>query len=946
MARNRNAANSPVPRGYEFAVTEDSSGGMFELHNRRDSNGRLFGVFSVAPGRKAEAGNYSLRVELRQEGRVLSRFTAPISVSERTQWDVYYERAVDFVLRTGRLTGRRQYTDSKVREFIAELEANDGAFADIAFYGAISDEELQAIGKKALGEELEEAANRIGALGKAYSKSTIYGTSGTAPERDRLRNAIYLALTRYVDHFPVDDFANRKALLFTDRTHQWEYSDPISGAAVLIFQDLISDREQGIERAGEVEDRLFSFLQQLNFDLPEAWRLPSHVRYYLPSRLDQSSGAWADANRHHRTRSWALMPVIWRDYNRPLTELPWWYGDYQPFAEAGTAILPEWRPRGSFSDLQAWLATTVRHAKRYGQSGLLPDGSISHHVGHRQDMAHWAYGFEWIAGTTLKAVSLLEDTPWRIGSDLYDQISNFILFAYPWLIYMDGIDFQTVGRSHYEARTSEFGSTRLVKGIDAVLEARSTDTVLANEDRLASLRSEVLDKTLQKGGNIAFWANDYMVHRKGGRSPYFMSVKMQSARTRGAESFEGSPNGIHNGSGVLQVKTDGNEYNSGRYRWDWHALPGVTEELRSDPTPKQSEANLFSPEFFAGAASNGESGLAAFRYSSENPYTSASANKGYFFFEDRALALGNGVTRVRNSDGSTNEPIITTVDQAAWDTEITYRLNGAQADSLAPAGADIDTSFEITGDSWFHQGGIGYVIFPRGKTSLALKGGAGVVDSYSADTDPGRVFHLAIDHGTNPDGSGADGQYAYMLVPNAAASEMPGLLKELKNSLEFINTPTAQGHLYSVGGQTLVQLAFYSPGTAAFANGMSVNVDKPALVQLHGAQDGWNIVVQNPEHHADKAAIAATRGFQHILLPGPNRITVGVNLSLQPGIYNYNTQGPDVRHLPGQTVDVSNNGRGASILTFNLPDRLDAPRYGYREELYAGMPASVDIPAK
>ena len=31
-------------------------------------------------------------------------------------------------------------------------------------------------------------------------------------------------------------------------------------------------------------------------------------------------------------RSWATMPVIWYDYNRPLTELPWWYGDYEPFA--------------------------------------------------------------------------------------------------------------------------------------------------------------------------------------------------------------------------------------------------------------------------------------------------------------------------------------------------------------------------------------------------------------------------------------------------------------------------------------------------------------------------------------------------------------------------------------------------------------------------------------
>ena len=374
--------------------------------------------------------------------------------------------------------------------------------------------------------------------------------------------------------------------------------------------------------------------------------------------------------------------MIWHDYNRPLTELPWWYGDYSPFAAVSTTILPEWQPKGSFADLRAWLESTVRFGKRYGQSGILPDGSISHHVGRRQDMAFWAYGFEWMAGTTFKAVSLLKDTPWRIGDTLYNQVSDFMLYAYPWLIYEDGIDFQTVGRSHYQAGVAEFGSTRLVKGIDVIFQARSADTVIAREPELAGLREIMLDKNHQNSGNIAFWANDYMVHRRGGETPYYMSVKMQSARTRGAESFDTSPNGIHNGSGVLLVKVDGKEYNASRYRWDWHALPGLTEELRTDPTPKQSDANLFNPEHFAGTASNGVFGLTAFRYSSDNPYTSAAANKGYFFLEDYALALGNKIRRVGNSDGSDKESIITTLDQAAWDTDITYRLNGAKVDAV------------------------------------------------------------------------------------------------------------------------------------------------------------------------------------------------------------------------------------------------------------------------
>ena len=48
--------------------------------------------------------------------------------------------------------------------------------------------------------------------------------------------------------------------------------------------------------------------------------------------------------------------------------------------------------------------------------------------------------------------------------------------------------------------------------------------------------------------------------------------------------------------------------------------------------------------------------------------------------------------------------------------------------------------------------------------------------------------------------------------------------------------------------------------------------------------------------------------------------------------------------MAGQTVGVVNNGDGTSALTVDLPDSQDAPRYDYREGLYAGMPAAVDVP--
>ena len=69
-----------------------------------------------------------------------------------------------------------------------------------------------------------------------------------------------------------------------------------------------------------------------------------------------------------------------------------------------------------------------------------------------------------------------------------------------------------------------------------------------------------------------------------------------------------------------------------------------------------------------------------------------------------------------------------------------------------------------------------------------------------------------------------------------------------------------------------------------------------------------------------------------------------MDLPLRAGTYTYDTQGPEVRFVDGQTVSVVNNG-GTSTLTFELPDSLNAAAYGYREELYAGMPAVIDVPS-
>ena len=110
---------------------------------------------------------------------------------------------------------------------------------------------------------------------------------------------------------------------------------------------------------------------------------------------------------------------------------------------------------------------------------------------------------------------------------------------------------------------------------------------------------------------------------------------MQSARTKGAEGCKGqSQYGYHNGSGIFQIKLDGREYEKARYAMDWHALPGLTEEWRTDSIPLSSKDKAYNEDRYAGCLSDGELGLAVFNYSRSSKYSSAAAHKAYFF-QDR-----------------------------------------------------------------------------------------------------------------------------------------------------------------------------------------------------------------------------------------------------------------------------------------------------------------------
>ena len=392
---------------------------------------------------------------------------------------------------------------------------------------------------------------------------------------------------------------------------------------------------------------------------------------------------------------------------------------------------------------------------------------------------------------------------------------------------------------------------------------------------------------------------------------------MENDRTTGAEDFEGTKKSWHSGSGILQAKVRGDEYDKTRFNWDWHALPGLTEEWRTDSIV-YDKTYLRGASPYAGMASDGRYGCAAMEHRSlSGSYSVAEADKGFFFTETEAIALG---ANVRRSNTGQSREIITTVDQTLWVGTVTYSIDGA-APSTITQGANTDITLNPTDISWIHQGSVGYVLFPAAGQPLYIRGGASV-----NVTDPGNstgddVIHFALGHGTNPTSGNLD-TYHYVMVPNKTAAEMPAYVADLTNRVEIVSNGSGVQGIYD-SSLELLQVAFYSAGTAQTTGGLEVSSDRAALVQLRKDSGDWSLCVTDPKHE-----YAATE------------INLTISEDLEPRTYAYTL--PGIYPLAGEMMVVSAAATGVSVRV-ELPDAANDADYNYQAALYAGAPILLNF---
>ncbi|HNX52822.1 MAG TPA: polysaccharide lyase family 8 super-sandwich domain-containing protein [Pontiellaceae bacterium] len=929
LLANYNAHRYPIPESFQFVLLSEPSG-LFEIESERDSARRLFGTLKVASGRTAPPvpTDFPLTVGLQDGTNLLSTADCVVHVVAETKLKALLDYSDPVSTKAA---------DTNVAAWIDQLSTNSGRFADITLYDKTLTEYVAA--RQNVETTWATVIGRLSLLAEAYGHSPVYATN--LVQRERLRSALYAGIMALTDWVPMDpakvlaggkpigsDYADTVfrlneygVLSYGTVTHLWTHSDPIGNAGRCMMRSLQEDLRKGDPAARAVHERLVDYLQTC-FGNPMNYRYINNpdARWGQLTDTNHTEGAYSDANLNHRVTTWLNLPAIWADYNRPITYVPYWYRGYS--ADLGfpdTLYMPGWTPHGVLEDFAFWIRTFHRPAHLFLQSGFQPDGSVSHHVDFATDSQLNIYGHPWLVDA-IDGYNLLKKVGIDPGSHGFQFIADRYLYTYQRLIYKKDFDFSLTGKLYNGDQSSLV--TSIPNYITKLITAKQASTVITNEAELLDLSKRIATPTNYISGNFPFWVANHLVHRRGdanGEKPYFFAVRMENDRTQGPEDNASPRLAWHAGSGLLQPRVRGDEHGvKTRNNWDWHALPGLTEEWRTDAIPAIDGVDETGGSAYSGMVSDGRYGCAAMEYRSRGTYSAACANKAWFFTETEAVALGSAVSRRIAGQG---REIVTTLDQCLWVSNITYAVNGEAAQTI-PVGTHPNLTLPMTGPSWIHQGSIGYVIFPQGAQSLYIVGGSNIHHTSTGALTTNLAL-FAMGHGIDPVAAGLT-NYHYVVVPNKTAAEMPAYLTELTNRVEIVaNQRSVQG-IYDRSLQ-LLQLAFYTNTSVTASNGLRVAVDGPAMVQLRPTDGGaWSLSVVDPRHDLNLTAL-----------------NLEINQSLRSGTYAYEL--PGIYPRPGETIQIVQT-QGVARIRVELPDPADDARYNYQAPLYAGAPISRTIP--
>ncbi len=248
------------------------------------------------------------------------------------------------------------------------------------------------------------------------------------------------------------------------------------------------------------------------------------------------------------------------------------------------------------------------------------------------------------------------------------------------------------------------------------------------------------------------------------------SVKYETRRIRNEELVleEGgvNSNGWYTGDGMLILYT--NEYRINARYWQFvnaKRIPGTTVDNRNR-TPAE-DGNFDGVTSYAGSAVIGDNAVSSYFFINNNSefLSDLTAKKSYFFFDDKIVALGAGITN-------------TTVDNKVLDQKIETVIENVQYGTGTSVAISFDDDLIMSANTINNAPQAMYVMKYGGIYVPDDKNDALFCRINSTDNGKLNFFELWIDHGMTPEKA----TYEYVIVPSSA--------KKLNGFFEFVEAPT------------------------------------------------------------------------------------------------------------------------------------------------------------
>lgn len=444
---------------------------------------------------------------------------------------------------------------------------------------------------------------------------------------------------------------------------------------------------------------------------------------------------------------------------------------------------------------------------QYDGDGIEPDYMFGQHSGTGRQL-YANYEIEYMR-SLLENLSFVQGTVYDVTNAELGVLEEHYIQGVQWYVYNSHIDPSQTGRK--PSTTGGYGGTKVNAANLLALNTPQKSAMAMVSDRIGNGSKAA---TLLSGNKMS-WRFDYMIHR---RPAYYISNRMASTRCVGMESGngEGTTN-YYGGSGLNFIFRTGKEYESNYFTvFNYRQWPGITVEQDNAALPLVDwGAGGLNGNAFAGGVSDGNYGASGFIYSKRN----VTAYKGWFYFENELVALGNGITQTNGTAS-----VFTTVNQTLQKGNITYSKNNTQQSITTASG-----TIAVTNPDWIIQDSVAYV-------NLASTSNFRISSDTRSATN---IFTVGIDHGTNP----ANATYAYVVYPGTSAASVTSYKANIPVQV-ISNTKTVQAVYHKT--LKITQAIFFAAGSLTLADGKVVTVNAPSAVMIKDTNNTYKISVSNP----------------------------------------------------------------------------------------------------